>query len=131
MSVTHTITRSITRGGATKSASKAIAAGQEVVIDDTVAQSQTDLLYELTIDVSQLKSLYIVSDQDLTLETNADDHAGGDLLTLKANQPVIWQLNDACACPITADVDGLYVTTGAIGADGANLYFAALIDPTV
>jgi hypothetical protein len=130
MSFTHTITHGWSNGGGAITQAVAKTAGQEINIDENIAASQTDKAVALAIDVSQLKSLFILSDAAITLETN-DGSAADDAITLAAGVPVVWQEGDAAACPLTTDVTGLFATTGAIGAGGANLQIRALVDPTV
>ncbi len=132
MSISHTITRSITLpGGLSYTGSLAKSADQEVSIITNVAQNTTDALYALTLDVSQIQSLFILCDQDILLETDATNASGGNSLSIKANQAQTWQVNDLAVCPLTTDVTKVYITTGAVGASGANLVFIALVDPTV
>ena len=75
----------------------------------TVPDSSTDLLVNMAIDVSQLQLLYIVSDQDVTLETN-DGTTPTDTINLLANKPYIWKVGSYFANLLTADVTAFYFT---------------------
>lgn len=79
-------------------------------IVSSVADSQTDQLCNCSLDVSTLKALYILSDQDLTMETNAVDATGGNTIALLAGIPYIWFTGKYEACLLTLDVTKLYLT---------------------
>jgi hypothetical protein len=128
---THTMTYGFSNGGGTTdTVTVSKSAGAENNIDENIAQSQTNKLVAFAVDVSQLKSLWIKSSAAMTIKTNSSS-APDNTLTLAADVPVKWQEGDAHACPLTVDVTALYITTGAIGADGADLEINALVDPTV
>jgi hypothetical protein len=130
MSFTHTITTGWGNGGAaaiTQAVSKT--AGQEINIDETIADTTTDGLVALAIDVSQLESAFILSDQDLTLETNSGSAADATI-SLKANEPLIWRKATYFVNPFgSTDVTALYVTNAS--GSSASLRARLLIDPTV
>lgn len=76
-------------------------------MEESVADAVTDQEHLVSIDISQLKAFYMVSDQALTVETNS----GGtpvDSFTLTANRPVVWQTGDTAI--FTADVTALYLS---------------------
>ncbi len=70
---------------------KSITITDEAVLDLSfdVADSQTDEEHNIDLDVSAMKSLYIVSDQAVTMEWNDSSGTQGALV-LVANEPVIW-----------------------------------------
>ena len=70
----------------------------------------TDLPVTLSLDVSALKSVYMISTQDVTLETNATNHAGGNLIALTAGIPIVFQSDAGQSNPLTLDVTALYIT---------------------
>jgi len=95
----------------------------------TVANGASNQLISLAgVDVSQLKGVFIASDQDVLVEFNSNAGSGG-ALNLEANMPYMWQVGDVNALLITADITAVYVTN-ASGAD-ATLYFYFLHDATV
>lgn len=81
----------------------------------SVADSQTDEQHAIDLDVSTIKSLYIVSTQVVTLEWNDASGTQG-ALALLANEPVLWwntQVTDGgnTLNPVgTADITDFYVT---------------------
>ena len=79
--------------------------------DISVPDSSTDLQANIAIDVSLLKSFYLDSDQDVTVETN-NGTTPDDTFTLKANSPVIWDENDDQPNPFASavDVTAVYIT---------------------
>lgn len=112
-----------------------ITGGLALDIDETIPSGSTNLALgaSCAIDVSQLKLLYIVSDQDLVLETNS----GGspvNVFTLAAGVPFAWHsgmpaLRDTAGTAVTTDITGLFATVA--GATDAILQIRTLIDPTV
>lgn len=128
MSFTHSITKSWTNGGAPISKVVETAAGQEVNIDESIAGGSTDLELMCGVDVSALKSLFILSDRDLMLQTN-DGSSPDNTINLKANQPFHWNAADGYfSNPLTVDVASIFATLAA--GDAATLKIRALIDPT-
>ena len=88
MSITHTHVASVLTPGRNASASFSITDNQEIVVDHVVAASQTDSQVDtFDIIVARLKSLFIVSDQDVTMEVNSTAGSGGSF-ALKANKPL-------------------------------------------
>ena len=87
----------------------------------TVNDSQTDQQHAIDLDISEVKSLYINSTQDITLEWNDASGTQGSIAML-ANEPVIWwstQKTDAGVTlnPLgTTDLTDFYWTN----ASGAN-----------
>jgi len=106
-----------------------VTAGQIVTIDEPIADSETDYLIALTLDVSQIKAIYLESDQDITLETN-DGSTPDDTISLSADVPQEWSESDGAALrPLATDVTALYVTNAS--GSTANLKARFLVDPTV
>lgn len=91
-------------------------------------QIANDQLHALTLDVSQVKAILILSDQDLTLETN-NSGTPTNTLALKANVPYVWYTNKPQALVFTSDITSLYVTNAS--ASVASLKIEILVDPTV
>lgn len=103
--------------------------GQLVTIDEDIADSETDLLVALVLDVSQIQALFITSDQAITLETN-DGAVPVDTITLAADGCVIWTAADGESLnPLQTDVTALYVTNAS--GETATLRCRFLVDPTV
>jgi hypothetical protein len=79
----------------------------------------TDTQYDVVIDVSTIESLCIEASTAMTLETNANNAAGGQTLSLLANKAIVWntqiEATLGTVCPLTPDITALYVTNAAIG----------------
>lgn len=129
MSVEHVHTYRISAGGQTVSKRVSVTSGNAVVIDETIPGSSTDLAIALVIDVSQLKSIFIVTSTNMTLEFN-DGTTPDKTLTMVADQPFEWTNLSQHANPFgVTDVDSLFVTKA--GAGDGRLQMWVLTDPTV
>jgi hypothetical protein len=125
MSVQHSITYTLATGGESVTATQSKSAGQSIILSESLS-SGTDQLVALTLDISQLKSIYLVSTTAATIETNSSS-AADDTITLAAGVPLVWQESTYHANPFSADVTAIYVTNAA--ATVLTGYF--LVDPTV
>jgi hypothetical protein len=88
--ITHTLTWSLTRGNENLSNSVAVANQGDVNIDVDQATNQTNTPIGLVLDVSQLKSLYILTSVDMTLKTNSTS-APDTTIALKSGKPFVWE----------------------------------------
>ncbi|QDV50854.1 hypothetical protein [Gimesia fumaroli] len=104
-----------------------VTADSEANAEIAVADSSTDLAINLAIDVSALKLLYMVSDQDLIVETN-DGTTPDDTITLKAGKPLVWHEDCGYTNPLGTDVTAFFATN-ASGGD-ATLHIKTLQDAT-
>lgn len=127
MSVSAGFTEKLVIGGASITVATTITAGKRIQFDDTVPIA-ADTLYAFVLDVSQVKAVFILSDQDITLETNSSG-APTNTLALKANVPYIWYTNKPSALVFTGDITALYITNASAAI--ANLQMEILVDPTV
>ncbi len=133
MSRSHTITRSVYDGTATISRSEVVTAGEDVNLDQNIGASQTDQVVQYAFKFAKLKSFFMVCDQPITVKfLNA---ASVELtVVLVANQAVVWTLADTTSAwfvdLFVTDITSLKITTGAIGAGGANLQIRSIVDPT-
>lgn len=94
-----------------------------------VANGQTDKALSIGgLDVSQLKAIWIDSDQDVLLETNSSS-APDDTISLKANVPYIWMEGMPNALLLTDDVPSTIYCTNASGAE-ARVRLRAVQDAT-
>lgn len=130
MAFQHTFEKSVTTAGKKTSASFNVSHDQEINIDVNVNDAVTDLLVELAFTLARLKSIFIKSDKDLTLEFNSTGGSGG-IIALKANKPYEWipaADGGYFTNLITANVTALYVTNASGGT--ARLELSAIVDPT-
>lgn len=127
MSFTHTLEEKISTSGNTVQTSNAFSGDGQVSLEVSVPDSETDMLVDLALNVSEIKSVFITSDQDLTLETN-DGSTPDDTLSLVADVPYVWHENSYFSNLLTTDITALYLTN-ASGAT-ANFKLEAVYDAT-
>ena len=96
-------------------------------VDETIADNTTDGVVDIAINVSEIKLLIMLSDQDMTIKTNSSG-APDDTISLLANVPLIWTSDSYYTNKLTVDVTKLYVTN-ASGSD-ASLKIEVLVDAT-
>jgi hypothetical protein len=128
--LTHTITRACNDGTATPlSVIETVTSGSDVSIDETIPQSQTDLVVACAFARLKLKSFYIKCDKAISVAFY-NDVTLHETITLTAGQAIQWTLADASLLPLpfAADVTSIKVTTGAVG--NAQLQLRCLVDPT-
>lgn len=106
----YTITPTLVGTSGSLSPSLSFSGSSLLEIEETVANGATDDDIVLAIDVSAVKLFYIVSDQAVTVETNATDATGGNTLSLVANQPYFWHTGSYDTFKLTADVTIAYIT---------------------
>lgn len=126
----HSLYRQWTNGARTFAKTISTTGGLEVNLDETIPPSSTNLTIALTLDVSAVKSVYLLADAAMTVKTNSTS-APDKTITLAANEPVEWVTGDNTAvgdaCPWGAvDVTVIYVTSSA----GGQLVACNLVDPT-
>jgi hypothetical protein len=71
MPFTHSVNRTVSTLGVAVGSSEVFTADAQLVIDTTVAAASTNVSFVATLDVSQVTSFFVVSDQNVTLETNS------------------------------------------------------------
>ncbi len=96
-------------------------------MDEAIAVG-VDTLIVASLDVSAVKSLFLLSDQDVSFETNATDHTGGNIIALKANIPYVWHTNAYASFLLTLDVTAIYITNAS--GSSANIKLRAVVDAT-
>jgi len=117
-------------GGTSKSCTITKSSTGRVQCEESVANLETDFEITLpTIDVSACVAIFILSTQDVLLETNADDAIGGDTLTLKANEPYLWWTAAPFVNKLTEDIVTNVFVTNASGA-AATVTMEFILDTT-
>lgn len=94
---------------------------------NSLAVPCTNSQYLLNIDVSQIKFIVIVATEDCTLKANSSG-APDFTLTLKADEPLLWWVNNPHTNLLTADVTKFFVTCAATGT--MDLTLRGIYDPT-
>ena len=129
----HKITKTCYVSGRTVRDSKTYTADAANQWEVLVPVSTTDQVIVAEIDVSQIVSLFILSDgADLLLETN--NSASGsrdDYIDLIDGVPYTWSADEAndVACLLTTDVDTIYATNSD-ASNAATLKIEVLYDST-
>lgn len=116
MAYSHTNTKAIVTAGGGLTYSKSYSGSAEVNISETIAVG-TDTAVNCAIDVSAVKSFYVVSDKAITLETNSAS-SPTNTLVLKAGVPYTYDTDSYDTFKLTGDVTVIYVTN-ASGGDAA------------
>lgn len=128
MSFTHKVTEKVVISDRVVESLNELTGGSKLSIDEQIPVA-TDTPLAIALDVSQAKSVFILSDRDITIETNATNAAGGNTLALKANIPYVWITNKYHSLVFTSDITIAYVTNASGGV--ARLEIEILFDPTV
>lgn len=129
MTIKAQVLAEISVGGNSVGQTQTFAYGTVLQIDEAIADSTTDGQVACTVDISQLKAVIIMSDQDVTLKTNSDS-VPDDIFTLLANVPLVWTSDYlAVASIFSADITNFYLSN----ASGSTANFKAIfiIDPTI
>lgn len=130
---THRVERKWTADNETLNAAFNVTGGAESNIDEAIPDSSVDLTVVFNLDVSEVKVLFILSDQDISIETN-DGVAPDNTFDLAANVPFLWTsedgpaLTDTDGVAVTSDITSLHVTNSA--GVSATLQIRSLFDPT-
>ena len=87
----------------------AISGGREIAFSKAISASQTDLLVPVSFTTANLRSIFLLSDQNLTLKTNSSG-SPANTFTITANVPFVWQYQSGVTNPFGTDVTAFYVT---------------------
>ncbi len=135
MSVTHTLTRGFSAGGAVIVKSEDVSNEVGLALSAAIPANSTNLPMAFAFANAKLKSFFAQSDQDLSIFTNeASSGTPQDKIFMKANVPYIWsitgsflgEVGDSAASPFDGDVTSLFVTNTA----AAQLEIRAIVDAT-
>lgn len=130
--LTHTLVIGF-RGGDAITKQPSVEGGAEINLDELIPAATNDKATIFAMDVSQLKSLFMVSDRAVTIETN-NSGAPINTFSLLPNVPFVWQvggpaLRDTAGTAVVTDITQLFITNP--GAADALVQIRALFDPTV
>lgn len=110
MAATHTLRADLSGGSTGLSVTNSYSGtGEANIVGESVPDAATDQLVNISIDVSAIQMIYILSTQDITLETN-NGTTPDNTLALKANEPYIWWTGSLFTNLLTIDITALYLT---------------------
>lgn len=130
---THTVTRQVsTSSGGPVGGQFSLSAGAENNIDEAIPGGATNLAVAFAIAIAKLRSICIVSDQDLVIKTNSST-VPANQFELLAGVPLIWTVSDGGSFQDTdsaevTSITSLFVTNAEDVS--ATLRILALVDPT-
>ena len=130
MTITHTVRQTWTSPNGSVDLNGVVSESANAARDGQLAIAATtaDQQFDLDFLYAKLKSCFLLSTIGCTIETNATDHAGGNIITLVANIPYYWCNSSGITCPFTANVTTIYVTPE--GAVAGTLDYRLLVDTT-
>jgi hypothetical protein len=108
---THKMTRTWQRGAEKITATEEITVEGEHAVDASLAASTNDIAFALAVDVSQMKTLYLYSTTDTTVETNSSSSPANSI-SLQGGVPYLWTSTSGIANPLTTDVTSLFLSNG-------------------
>jgi hypothetical protein len=118
MSYSHSWDLTFSRGDAAiSSTSEDVTGSAEANIDETIGVDASNLLINVAIDVSALKSIFILCSKAATIETN-NSSTPDDTISLSAGVPFRWTVNSPFASPFASNVDVTKIYVTAAGASG-------------
>ena len=105
MSFKHTWGLTFKSGGqSVSSTTEEVTASAEANISETIPDNADDFKINMAIDISVLKSIFMLASVDMELYTNADHDAAFDHhISLKAGQALRWTVNSVEASPFAGD----------------------------
>ncbi len=125
MSISHTFSFAHT-GGSAPLADAVVVTGELATESNiALAGSTTDQQEVIAFNHTNLRGIYIKSDVTVTMETNAADHTGGDIVTVTAGVPFVWTYQSGLANPFAHAVTTTYWTNATDGA--ATIYMRTLV----
>jgi hypothetical protein len=109
--IRHTITRKWTGSGSTISKDEVVTGSGEQNIDQDVDASASDLLVAFAMDVSELKSIYMVASSNMVVVPHkASDDTAMTSIDLQKNVPFEWTEGSGLDNPFSNDIGALHVT---------------------
>lgn len=127
--ITHRLSMTWSGSGASIPVSPDIqqAEDSEINAEPTIPAVTNDVEVAAVFSVASLKMVFILSDKDVTLETNSSS-APDQTISLLANKPLFWYEGAYHANPFTDDVTKFFFSNA--GATDANVRIRILRDGT-
>src|ERR1041385_2599870 len=131
MAFKHTWGLTFKSGGqSVSSTSEEVTASAEANISESIPDNADDYKINMAIDISTLKSIFMLATVDMELYTNADhDGAFDHHISLKAGQALRWTINSVEASPFADDASDV-VDVRVTSADPGTLQIWTLQDGT-
>ena len=126
---THKVTMGVQGSGVSQSKDISYTnTGISLIDGETLATGSDDEEMDFTLDFSECKVFYLVSDQDVTFDTNAADPGHDDQIALLANEPYLWHETSYHTFLIGTDITSVFISNNS--GETATIYCLALYDPT-
>lgn len=127
MSYSHAVTENWSGPGRAIQQTNTFTADGTVGVDVPVSTGETDYVIDATVDVSEVKCVYIHSDQAVTMKTY-DGAALVDTIALLAGKPLVWYYGSYYTNLLTADFTAFKITN--TSGETAQFHAEILIDTT-
>lgn len=131
MAFTHTWGLTFRSGGqSVSSTTETVTSSGEANISESIPDNADDYKINIAIDISTLKSIFMLASVDMELYTNADhDGAFDHHISLSAGQPLRWTTNSVEASPFAGDASDV-VDVRVTSSDPGTLQIWTLQDGT-
>lgn len=127
MSFSHAFTWILESAGIAVQAQKSYSEAARADLDESIVTASTDLEIGYDLDVSAVKSFFMLSDANIKVDVNNAAGVGGTI-DLIANVPYIWTNDSYDAFLFAADMTALFITN--VSGATARLQIFAIVDPT-
>lgn len=127
MAYDHVVSWRVQTPGGPIASSKTYTGSSDISISESVANGQTNKQINVAIDVTAVKSFYLLSDRNVTLETN-DGSSPDDTIALIANVPYVWTTDSYDSFLLGTDVTAVFITNSS--GSTANIEMRILQDAT-
>lgn len=122
MSFNHQFIEQVISGGKSLTKENNFTGDGRQSIEVEVATAETDFEIACVLDVSELESLYIVSSETVTFETN-DGAAPDETIALVADVPYIWTSSSYHTNLLATDITALFITNASGATATVNMEF--------
>ncbi len=122
-----TLAESLTGAQDLLEASNAFTGTSLLEVGEAIANSETDKEVTAALDISAVKAMMILSDQDVLFEVNDGAGAGGSE-SLLAGVPYVWFSTSYFTNKFSVDWTSVFITNAS--GDTANIQILALTDAT-
>ena len=126
-SKTLTLLESLTGAQGLVEASNALAGSFLQELEESVATGNDDVEFFMALDVSEIIGIMILSDQNVTFETN-DGAAPNETINLLAGVPYVWHENSYFANLLATDWVSVFISNQS--GETATVQVLALVDAT-